>query len=90
MGSSNPDNKSLSLSMATFSTSSLRDRLNRVYLSMRSNRKNLPSSGLFEYLWDLKEAALSEGRSHVQIPSNWLEELEICYGTMETANHRTH
>lgn len=32
--------------------------------------------GLFEYLWDLKEKALLERRSTVEVPSNWLQELE--------------
>jgi hypothetical protein len=51
---------------------SLRDRLNQLY----SSRLTLPNEGMFEYLWDLKERALMEGATSVELPSNWLEDLE--------------
>jgi hypothetical protein len=34
------------------------------------------SEGLFEYLWDLKEKALMDRRAKVDVPRNWLDQLE--------------
>jgi hypothetical protein len=31
--------------------------------------------GLFDYLWEVKELAIVEKRSSIEIPSGWLEEL---------------
>ena len=64
------------LKMVTVSTATLKERLNRLYDSMRARHVVSPSSGLFDYLWDLKEVALLEGRNEVEVPTTWLEELE--------------
>lgn len=62
--------------------SSLKSRLNHVYQTRRSNgrsrsnRSILNHDGLFEYLWDLKELALIEGKEQVEIPSAWIQELD--------------
>lgn len=56
----------------TITVDALRDRLNQLY----SSRLTLPNEGLFEYLWDLKEQALLEGSSSVEVPTTWLEDLE--------------
>jgi hypothetical protein len=62
--------------MVTLPTNQLRDRLNRIYDAVRGNSKTLQAWGRFDYLWDLKELAVLEGRNNVQIPDAWLEELE--------------
>jgi len=50
----------------------LKERLNTLYTS----RRTLSRAGLFEYLWDLKERALMEGANSVEVPSNWLDDLD--------------
>lgn len=66
--------------MVAVSTDTLKDSLNKVYDSRRGHSKMQHLSGmpegLFEYLWDLKEKALLERRNTVEVPSNWLQELE--------------
>ena len=64
------------LNLVKVNTTTLKDRLNRLYDSRRNNSNPLSNEGLFEYLWDLKELALMEGRSDVEVPGTWLEELE--------------
>lgn len=54
----------------------LKQQLNHLYRSRKNNRSILSHDGLFEYLWDLKELALIEGRSSVEVPSAWMEELD--------------
>ena len=56
----------------TVKVDALRDRLNQLY----NSRHTLPNEGMFEYLWDLKERALLEGATSVELPSNWLDDLE--------------
>lgn len=56
-------------------TSDLRDRLNKIYVQMRSG-KCQPDSKHFDYLWDLKELALMHGNNTVDVPASWLDELE--------------
>lgn len=65
-----------SLEIITVSTDTLKDRLNQMYRVMRHHSPAPASAGLFEYLWDLKESALLQGRDSVQVPTNWLDELE--------------
>ncbi len=62
--------------MMTITTLSLKDRLNRMYNVIRHHPQPTAMAGLFEYLWDLKEVALIEGRNSVQVPAIWLDELE--------------
>ncbi|MBX9685924.1 MAG: hypothetical protein K2X27_04430 [Candidatus Obscuribacterales bacterium] len=57
-------------------TSDLKERLNRLYKGMRGSSARKTDSGRFDYLWDLKELALMEGRSSVDVPETWLEEIE--------------
>ena len=59
--------------------SSLKNRLNHLYQTRKDNRAILSHDGLFEYLWDLKELALIEGKSSVEVPSSWLEELDTSF-----------
>ena len=77
MGSSHSGNNTRgNIKLVTVPTENLKEKLNRIYDVMRSRPRTLPGSGLFEYLWDLKELALMEGRQSVQVPTTWLEELE--------------
>jgi hypothetical protein len=66
--------------MVSVETDLLRDRLNKLYQNRRSqgHRLDMPgaSEGLFEYLWDLKEKALMDRRAKVDVPRNWLDQLE--------------
>ncbi len=65
--------------VVSVSTDALKDKLNRVYQGRRG-QGNLSADtlnpGLFDYLWDLKEKALMERRSSVEVPGNWLDELQ--------------
>lgn len=54
----------------------LKRSLNHAYDTRRDNRTILAHDGLFEYLWDLKERALMEGRESVEVPTAWVEELD--------------
>ncbi|MBI4532624.1 MAG: hypothetical protein HY711_01655, partial [Candidatus Melainabacteria bacterium] len=53
--------------VVTVSTTKLKERLNKVYDTIRLQPRHASNSGLFEYLWDLKELALLEGRGSVQV-----------------------
>lgn len=77
MGSSQSNNGTAKdLDLVSVATDSLRDKLNRVYDAMRSRPRTLSNSGLFEYLWEMKELALMEGRQSIQLPTTWLEDLD--------------
>ncbi|MDX1989279.1 MAG: hypothetical protein SFV17_21515 [Candidatus Obscuribacter sp.] len=65
-----------SQAMVSVETGNLKERLNKLYDCRRGASKQLVQEGLFEYLWDLKEKALLEKRSTVEVPGNWLDELE--------------
>lgn len=71
------------LQLVNVNTDHLKARLNKLYETRRHNTTLSANDGLFEYLWDLKELALMEGKPSVEVPSNWLEELEestLSYG----------
>ncbi len=76
MGSSKDDKPK---ELVSVSTDALKDQLNRAYQGRRGQSKlnaDGLNPGLFDYLWDLKEKALMERRSSVEVPGNWLEELQ--------------
>lgn len=58
--------------LVSVEVNALKERLNKIYTSHRT----LERAGLFEYLWDLKERALMEGTDRVEVPHNWIEDLE--------------
>jgi hypothetical protein len=64
--------KAKSDSLVSIETSTLKDRLNQVY----KNRHLLAHSPEFDSLWDLKEKALLEKRSTIEVPDTWLNELQ--------------
>ncbi|MBK9205272.1 MAG: hypothetical protein IPL73_23165 [Candidatus Obscuribacter sp.] len=68
--------KAKSDSLVIIETSILRDRLNQVY----KNRHLLAHSLEFDSLWDLKEKALLEKRSTVEVPDTWLNEIQDEHG----------
>jgi hypothetical protein len=62
--------------LVSVKTEFLREKLNYLYDSLRTNPQAMSSWGRFDYLWDLKELALVQGLNSIDIPFNWLEELE--------------
>ena len=67
--------------LISVNTDQLKYRLNRIYEKLhhdfRSAGQGEPAQQkMFEYLWDLKEMALLEGKASVQLPQTWLDELE--------------
>lgn len=72
------DSKKLPMSakekLVSVNTAELKARLNRLYsVGKRGRRTEL---GHFDYLWDLKELALMEGRQSVDVPETWLDEID--------------
>lgn len=78
MGSSKVTGDVRAEKMVTMETNLFKDRLNRVYDRMRhgSQSRSLSQNEFFEYLWDLKETALVEGKPSLELPQTWLEKLE--------------
>ena len=72
------NNHNKDLDLVNVQVATLKERLNKLYDTRRGShgRPQMAQDGLFEYLWDLKELALMEGRASVEVPSNWIEELE--------------
>lgn len=65
--------------LVTVRTDHLKERLNKLYNVVRGNPKTYSYWGRFDYLWDLKELAVLEGKNAVDIPDCWLDELERVY-----------
>ncbi len=63
-------------SLVTIETNALKDRLNQVY----RNRHLSAHSPEFDSLWDLKEKALLEKRSTLEVPDSWLNDLQDEHG----------
>jgi hypothetical protein len=70
-------------------TDQLRQRLNRLYTIVRTQKTN-QSLGRFDYLWDLKELAVLEGKPAVEIPDTWLDELELVCADSSSTGSRGH
>ena len=64
------------LKLSTVTTDKLKEKLNQIYAAMRTHTSTFASLGLLEYLWDLKELAILEGRQSVSVPATWLRELD--------------
>lgn len=65
------------------STPQLRARLNHIYNRLHPGNLSFNQTGHFDFLWDLKELALLEGRQSVEIPASWLEDLERACQSVE-------
>ncbi|MBX9769979.1 MAG: hypothetical protein K2X29_01330 [Candidatus Obscuribacterales bacterium] len=76
MGSAKMSSQAENVKLASVSTTILKDRLNGLYRAMQRRPETMVTPGLFEYLWDLKELALLEGKPSVEVPEPWLAELE--------------
>jgi hypothetical protein len=86
MGARKSSSNSVDVELVTVSTETLRQRLNGMYDAMRCNNRFSTNAGLFEYLWDLKELALLEGRGSVQVPTSWLDQLEQEFISMRSSH----
>jgi hypothetical protein len=84
---STPRNKE---QLTTVKTDQLKERLNRLYGAVRTNMSAFSHWTRFDYLWDLKELAVLEGRNNVEIPEQWLDELEKVYVEVGTCAGRAH
>lgn len=76
--------------LITVRTENLKERLNQLYDTVRGNSTTFCYWSRFDYLWDLKELAVLEGRSQVQIPDNWLAELERLFVSVSDFDGRSH
>jgi hypothetical protein len=86
MGTRKSSSNSIDVELITVSTENLKERLNGMYDAMRCNNRLTSNAGLFEYLWDLKELALLEGRGTVQVPTTWLDQLEQEFSSMRNSH----
>ncbi len=75
MGSANGQN-STNEKLVKVSTSDLREKLNSLYKGRRFASAARQDGGCFDYLWDLKELALMDGRQSVEVPEAWLNIIE--------------
>ena len=80
--------------LITVDTDLLRDKLNRHYAHLHAqgrkgaaNEAPTSQEGVFEFLWDLKEMALLEGKESVELPKNWLDELDDQSGSSASRAH---
>jgi hypothetical protein len=73
------NNSRQNMQLVSVKTDHLRERLNKLYDVVRGNPKTYSYWGRFDYLWDLKELAMLEGKGNVHIPDSWLDELERVY-----------
>jgi hypothetical protein len=71
---SNPE--VLKLATKTIRTSVLKEKLNSFYETNRLLLHRLPEKEHFDYLWDLKERAILEGKKTVEVPEEWMAELD--------------
>jgi hypothetical protein len=72
------DFKSEVLKLATkpVSTEHLKQKLNYFYALSKAQLNLVPQREHFDYLWDLKEKAIIEGKANVEVPEEWLSELD--------------
>jgi len=62
--------------LVSVETDLLKERLNKLYQNRRAMNTRAAGEGIFEYLWDLKEKALLDHSASVEVPFNWLDQLE--------------
>lgn len=87
MGGNIHNRENAETKLETVSTDNLKSRLNTMYESMRQRPRFSASSGLFDYLWDLKEKAILEGHNSVKVPTGWLDELEADYESTQNSQY---
>jgi hypothetical protein len=74
----------LKLATKSISTSTLKEKLNSFYASARSKVSGQSQKEHFDYLWDLKERAILEGKQTVEVPEEWIIELESSVGAVRS------
>jgi hypothetical protein len=62
--------------MISVETSQLKEKLNRMFTEMHGSKADRSHDSVFDRLWDLKEMAILEGKKTVDLPSQWLSELD--------------
>ncbi len=77
----------LQLATKPVSTQSLKEKLNGFYALSKAQSSVVPQREHFDYLWDLKEKAIIEGKSSVEVPEEWLSELERMDNTARGVVH---
>jgi hypothetical protein len=66
----------LKLATQSIPTSILKEKLNSFYTSARTKPILSSQKEHFDYLWDLKEKAIMEGIQTVEVPEEWISELD--------------
>jgi len=67
------------------STCSLREKLSFMYARSKLKNARFYQPRYVDYLWDLKETALVTGETSVEVPEEWLKELEQFAGESSTS-----
>jgi hypothetical protein len=65
--------------IVSMQTSQLKEKLNQVFNGIHGRQtgsRAIPRDAAFDKLWDLKESAILEGRATVELPSQWVAELD--------------
>ena len=65
--------------VVSMQTSQLKDKLNQVFNGThgrQTGNRAVSRDAAFDKLWDLKEAAILEGRNTVELPTQWATELD--------------
>jgi uncharacterized protein with von Willebrand factor type A (vWA) domain len=74
--STNIKSEVLKLATKPVSTQTLKEKLNNFYALSKAQLSLVPQREHFDYLWDLKEKAIIEGKSSIEVPEEWLSELD--------------
>lgn len=63
-------------SIISIETTSLKKRLNDAFVTLHGKGGHAKHDPNFDRLWDLKESAILEGKKTVELPGQWLTELD--------------
>ncbi len=63
-------------SVVSMETIQLKETLNQAFHALHTKSICRTNQEVFDRLWDLKEAAILEGKKSVELPSQWLSEFE--------------
>jgi DNA phosphorothioation-dependent restriction protein DptG len=65
--------------VVSMQTSQLKEKLNQVFNGIHARQtgsRAIARDAAFDKLWDLKESAILEGRKTVELPKQWVAELD--------------
>jgi hypothetical protein len=65
--------------VVSMQTSQLKEKLNQVFNGIHGRQtgsRAIQRDPAFDKLWDLKESAILEGRATVELPKQWVAELD--------------